>query len=78
MAVMRRTTIAARVDSLDTLEAEAQRRGVSLTTVVAEAIDEKAAQLRQRRRPRLGLGDSGGRSLGAAILTAEPVAEDPA
>lgn len=72
MNQMRRTTIAARASALATLEAEADRRGVSLTAVIAEAIDEKAEALRARRRPRLGLGDSEGRSPGAATLVYDP------
>jgi hypothetical protein len=73
---LRRTTVAAKRASLDTLEAEARRRGVALTAVLAEAVDEKAAALRGARRPRLGLGRStDGRS--AAQLTGEPVAEPP-
>ena len=51
---LRRTTVAAPVDALDTLQAEARRRGVSLSAVVTEAIEEKAVILRQSRRPRLG------------------------
>lgn len=77
MNAMRRTTIAAPADSLATLEAEATRRGVALTVVIAEALDEKAAALRRSRRPRLGVGASGGRSPGAAVATADPVAEAP-
>jgi hypothetical protein len=72
----RRTTVAARRSSLDTLQGEARRRGVSLTTVLAEAVDEKAAAVRDARRPRLGLGRSTD-GLSAAQLTAEPVAEPP-
>jgi hypothetical protein len=73
----RRTTVAADAEALDTLQGEAGRRGTSLSAVVAEAIEEKAATLRQARRPRLGIGASGGRSAGAAILTADPIADDP-
>jgi hypothetical protein len=76
MNQIRRTTVAARRSSLDTLQAEARRRGVSLTTVLAEAVDEKAAAVRDARRPRLGLGRSTD-GLSAAQLTAEPVAEPP-
>jgi hypothetical protein len=75
--LLRRTTVAASSDALDTLAAEAARRGVSLTTVLAEAIEEKAASLRQNRRPRLGIAASSGRSPGARELTAEPIADDP-
>jgi hypothetical protein len=72
MNQMRRTTIAARADSLATLEAEADRRGVSLTAVIAEAVDEKAEALRARRRPRLGIVDSQGRMPSAADLVYAP------
>lgn len=73
---MRRTTVAARRSSLDTLEAEAHRRGVPLTAVLAEAIDEKAEVLHASRRPRLGIARStDGRS--AAAVTSEPVAYPP-
>jgi Ribbon-helix-helix protein, copG family len=75
--MMRRTTVAADHDALDTLEAEAKRRGVSLSAVLAEAVDDKAASIRAARRPRVGLGRShDGQS--AAELTAEPVAKPPA
>ncbi|HEX3693158.1 MAG TPA: hypothetical protein VHU13_07425 [Solirubrobacteraceae bacterium] len=72
----RRTTVAASRESLQTLEAEARRRGVSLSVMMAEAIDQKAAALRAARQPRLGVARSrDGRS--AAELTAEPVARRP-
>jgi len=73
---VRRTTVAADADDLATLEAEAVRRGVSLTTVLAEAVADKAAALRHRR-PRLGVARStDGRS--AAEVAAEPIAHPPA
>lgn len=73
---MRRTTVSVRREDLDTLEAEAVRRGVPLTAVVAEAVAEKAVALRARRRPRVGVARSrDGRS--AAETTAEPVARPP-
>ena len=75
--MMRRTTVAADREALDTLEAEARRRGVSLTTILAEAVEDKAAAIRTARRPRVGLGRStDGRS--AAEVTSEPIAEPPA
>ena len=75
--MMRRTTVSADHEALDTLEAEARRRGVSLSALLAEAVDEKAESIRAARRPRVGVGRSrDGRS--AAELTAEPVAEPPA
>jgi hypothetical protein len=73
---IRRTTVAAKRASLDTLEAEARRRGVSLSTVMAEAIDEKAKTLHSARRPRFGVASSID-GLSAALLTGEPVAHPP-
>jgi len=76
MAQLRRTTVSAPQAAIRTLEAEAQRRRVSLATLLREAVEEKAQQLRTRRRPRVGVARStDGRS--AAEVTAEPVAEDP-
>jgi hypothetical protein len=75
--MMRRTTVAANRDALATLEAEARRRGVPMTVVLAEAVEDKAASIRAARRPRVALGrSSDGKS--AAELTAEPIAEPPA
>jgi len=72
----RRTTLAASADSLGTLEGEARRRGVPLTAVLAEAVDEKADSIRAARRPRVGIGRSeDGRT--AADVTAEPIARPP-
>jgi hypothetical protein len=72
----RRTTVTASEDALRTLEAEAARRQVSLSAVLAEAVDEKARAIRERRRPRVGLGrSSDGRR--AADVTAEPIAHPP-
>jgi hypothetical protein len=74
--MMRRTTVSAREESLGTLEAEARRRGVPLTAVLAEAVDEKAASIRDRRAPRVGLARStDGRSAGE--LASRPVARPP-
>jgi hypothetical protein len=76
MAPVKRTTVAARRDSLATLENEAARRGVSLSVVLAEAVDEKASAIRAGRRPRVGMGRStDGRS--ARELASEPVARPP-
>jgi hypothetical protein len=62
---------------LRTLEAEAERRGVSLATVLREALEEKARVLREARRPRVGVARStDGRS--AREVASEPVAEPPA
>lgn len=71
-----RTTVNADAADLDTLRAEAARRGVSLSTVLAEAVGEKAAALRAGRKPRLGLARStDGRS--AAQVASDPVAHPP-
>lgn len=71
-----RTTVAADPESLETLRAEAHRRGVALTVVLSEAVDEKAAAVRVSRRPRVGIGRSNdGRS--AADVTEEPIAHPP-
>lgn len=76
MSEVRRTTITASSEDLDTIAAEATRRGASLTALVAEAVAEKAAGIRARRRPRFGVASStDGRS--AAEVTAEPVADPP-
>jgi Ribbon-helix-helix protein, copG family len=73
----RRTTVTASADSLASLEREARRRGVSLTAVLSEAVEEKAAAIRAARRPRVGLGAStDGRR--AADVGSEPVARPPA
>ena len=76
MTQLRRTTVSAPEDAIRTLEAEAQRRKVPLATLLREAVDEKAKELRARRRPRVGVARSiDGRS--AAEVTAEPIAEEP-
>ena len=76
MMQIKRTTVTARRDSLATLENEAARRGVSLSTLLAEAVDEKAAGIRSARRPQVGMGRStDGRS--ARELASEPVARPP-
>jgi hypothetical protein len=73
---IRRTTVAASRASLETLEAEARRRGVSLSALMAEAIEEKASKLHASRRPRFGVARStDGRS--AAEVASEPVAYPP-
>jgi hypothetical protein len=73
----RRTTVNADEDALATLEAEARRRGVSLTAMLAEAVDEKARRIRADRRPSIGVARSTDGS-GAAQLTGEPIAHPPA
>ncbi len=71
-----RTTVTASRGDLDTLRAEAARRGVPLNTVLAEAVTEKASAIRLRRRPRTGIARStDGRS--AAEVSSEPIAHPP-
>lgn len=68
-----RTTVNADAADLDTLRAEAARRGVSLSTVLAEAVGDKAEAIRASRKPRLGVARStDGR--GAAEVASDPVA----
>lgn len=67
----------ASAEAISTLEAEARRRSVPLTVVLAEAVEDKATSLRRARRPRVGPGRStDGRT--AAEVTAEAVAHPPA
>lgn len=72
----RRTTVTASRETMATLDAEADRRGVPLATVLREAVEEKARLLRARR-PRTGIARStDGRS--AAEVASEPIADEPA
>ena len=59
----RRTTLTAEADDLETLRAEARRRGVSLNAVLSEIVSRQASETRSRERPRLGIGRSGGANL---------------
>ncbi len=71
--MVRRTTVSAEADDLAVLEDEARRRGLSLASVLREAVAEKASEVRSTRpRPRFGLFSSGdGRSI------ADLMEEDP-
>ncbi|MBI4322366.1 MAG: ribbon-helix-helix protein, CopG family [Chloroflexi bacterium] len=55
---MKRTTIVAPDDLIDRLRREAAERGVSLATVIREALEAKARSWRPKPRS-LGIGDSG-------------------
>ena len=59
----RRTTLTAEADDLETLRAEAGRLGVSLNAVLSDIVARRASEIRSRRRPRLGIGRSGGAGL---------------
>jgi hypothetical protein len=72
----RRTTVSAPADDLATLEREAERRGVPLTIVLAEAVSDKAADLRARRRPQIGIARSSD-GLRARDVSADPIAHPP-
>lgn len=61
--VKQRTTIAAEADDLEVLRAEAKRRGVPLNELLSAAVAAKAEEIQSARRPRLGLGHSGGANL---------------
>jgi hypothetical protein len=72
----RRTTVSANPEDLATLENEARRRGSSLSSVLAEAVEEKAIAIKRAHRPRLGLGHSTD-GASAAQTAIEPVARPP-
>ena len=57
--MIQRTTVAAEREDLETLRAEAQRRGISLAALTGEILSDKATELRRGRRPRVGVGRSG-------------------
>jgi len=63
VAMYQRTTISAEADDLEVLRAEAARRGVPLNELLREAVAAKAAEIQASRRPRLGVGRSGGAGL---------------
>lgn len=72
----RRTTVSADRRDLATLAAEADRLGLPLSMVLADAVADKAQKIRQRRRPQVGVARStDGRS--AAEVAADPIAEPP-
>lgn len=69
-----RTTITADADHLEVLRAEAQRLGVSLNEVLTSAVAAKAAEIQRARRPRLGVGRSGGLNLAEQSVADEDAA----
>jgi hypothetical protein len=71
-----RSTVTAERSDLDTLRAEALRRGVPLNVLLAEAVTEKAAAIRRRRRPRVGVARSSD-GLSAAQVSGDPIARAP-
>lgn len=61
-----RTTVTADADDLAVLRDEARRRGVSLSSILRQAVSQQAAAVRARRRPRIGIGHSGSGAARAA------------
>jgi ABC-type sugar transport system substrate-binding protein len=76
MMKVRRTTVSASSAALGTLEAEANRRGVPVSALLREAVEEKARALRAGRRPHVGVARSTD-GASAAEVASEPVAEEP-
>lgn len=58
--MIQRTTIAAEQDDLEVLRAEARRRDLSLAQYLRLVVAEKATHIQAQRRPRFGVGRSGG------------------
>jgi hypothetical protein len=71
--VKQRTTLTAEADDLEVLRAEAKRLGLSLNDLLRAAVAQKAAEIQSEKRPRLGIGRSGG-----AELSRQSVAEEDA
>lgn len=63
----RRTTLSADAGDLARLEQEARRRSLSLAALLREIVAHAAEQLRTERRPRFGVGHSGGQEPAAGI-----------
>ena len=68
---MIRTTVMADPVVMERLKALAAERGVSVSTLIREALEEKAGEYRPR--PHLGIAHSGGGDI-ASTLATEPVA----
>jgi hypothetical protein len=66
-----RTTIAADADDLEVLRSEAKRLGVPLNDLLSAAVASKAAEIQRSRRPRLGVGRSGGANLAEHSVSEE-------
>ncbi len=62
-----RTTLAAEKDDLDTLRAEAKRRGISLAQLLREVVSEQAKRLRESRRPRIAVVRCGSGAARASV-----------
>lgn len=53
--MIRRTTVAADNQDLSVLEGEARRRGVSLASMLGEAVAREADRVRGKTKPRFGI-----------------------
>jgi hypothetical protein len=71
----RRTTITAEADDLEILRFEAARLGIPVGELIGELVAAKASEIQAARRPRLGLGRSGGARLSDLSVANE---EEPA
>jgi hypothetical protein len=68
----RRTTVTAQEDDLAVIATDARLRGIALSRALGELVAERAALLRQRRRPRLGTFRSGSTVGIAALMESNP------
>jgi hypothetical protein len=71
----RRTTVVAHDEDLALLAHEARTRGLSLGRMLGEVVAERADELRQSRRPRLGTFRADA-SIGRDAETEQPAARD--
>ncbi len=62
----------AQEDDLAVIATDARLRGIALSRAIGELVSERAAQLRQRRRPRLGTFRSGSTMGIAALMESNP------
>jgi hypothetical protein len=67
--MIHRTTIRAEEQDLKALRADARSRGLSFARYMQEVVAEKVADLRERKRPRIGVVRS--RGLGVAQESVE-------
>lgn len=72
---MKRTTIVAPEELLDRLRRVAEDRGISLASLIREALEEKAKTCRPKPRS-LGMGDSGRTDI-ARRTAEEPIVPEP-
>jgi hypothetical protein len=68
--MIQRATLAAQAEDLGILKEEARRRGVSLSSLLAEIVAREAGEIRSARRPRLGV-------ISRPVSIAEEMEHDP-